>query len=254
MQEQISDRITESLETFGRMRDQTQEAIFHAIYGSPWVQAWLGTPPKGTRPRPKPGESPDQRAAIAGRIEHLLATMEGGGPLEAVVRSLVHLAKGQKSVDARSFEVLRRTLKEYPNITLAHYKAVVREQWAMLTIDERAALEALPKLLPSDPAKRRAMLEKIREIRTAAGELEGEAQRRFEEIRRLFNLEARPAAAPTKGNPQQRRRAGAATTWRQPARGGVKKANRTATTAQAGGKERGRQRKHRVQQESHMAE
>ena len=254
MQEQISDRITESLETFGRMRDQTQEAIFHAIYGSPWVQAWLGTPPKGTRPRPKPGESPDQRAAIAERIEHLLGTMDQGGPLEAVVRSLVHLAKGQKSVDARSFEVLRRTLKEYPNITLAHYKAVVREQWAMLTIDEQAALEALPKLLPSDPAKRRAMFEKIREIRTAAGELEGEAKRRFEEIRRLFNLEARPAAAPTKGNPQQRRRAGAATTWRQPARGGVKKANRTATTAQAGGKERGRQRKHRVQQESHMAE
>jgi hypothetical protein len=136
---------------------------------------------------------------------------------------------------------------------LAHFKAVVREQWAMLTIDERAALEALPKLLPADPAKRRAMFEKIREIRTAAGELEGEAKRRFEEVRRLFNLEARPAAAPTKGKPQQRRRAGAATTWRQPARGGAKTANRIATTAQAGGKERGRQSKKRLQQETHMA-
>jgi pimeloyl-ACP methyl ester carboxylesterase len=252
MQDQVSKAVTESLEAFGRIRDQTQEAIFHAVYGSPWVQAWLGTPPKGTRVRPKPGVSPEQRAAIAERIEHLLATMEGGGPLEAIVRALVYIAKGQKSIDARSFEVLRRTLKEYPNITLAHYKAVVREQWAMLTIDERAAMEALPKLLPSDVAKRRAMFEKIREIRTAAGELEGEAKRRFEEVRRLFNIEARPAAAPTKGKPRQPSRA-AATTWRQPASGGVKTANRIATTAQAGAKERAGQSKKRLQQESHMA-
>jgi len=123
----------------------------------------------------------------------------------------------------------------------------------MLTIDERAALEALPKLLPADAAKRRAMFEKIREIRTAAGELEGEAKRRFEEVRRLFNLEARPVAAPTKGKPQKKGGAGAATTWRQPARGGVKTASRTGTTAQAGGKERSRQSKKRLQHESHMA-
>jgi pimeloyl-ACP methyl ester carboxylesterase len=253
MQEQVSNGITESLEAFGRIRDQTQEAIFHAVYSSPWLQAWMGTPPKGTRVRPKPGVSPDQRAAIAERIEHLLATMEGGGPLEAIVRALVYIAKGQKSVDARSFEMLRRILKEYPNITLAHYKAVVREQWAMLTIDERAALEALPKLLPSDPAKRRAMFEKIREIRTAAGELEGEAKRRLEEVRRLFDIEARPAAAPAKSKPQKQGPVGAATSWRQPARGSVKSRNRIAATAQTGDKERSRQSKKRLQQESHMA-
>jgi pimeloyl-ACP methyl ester carboxylesterase len=253
MQEQVSNGITEALETFGRLRDQTQEAIFHAVYGSPWLQALLGTPPKGTRPRPKPGVTPPQLAALNERIEQLLATMEGGGPLEAIVRALVYIAKGQKSVDARSFEVLRRTLKEYPNITLAHYKAVVREQWAMLTIDEAAAMRALPKLLPADAAKRRAMFEKIKDIRTAAGELEGEAKRRFEEVRRLFDLLARPVAVPVKGKPQQRGGAGAAATWRKPARGGVKTGKRITTTAQAGGKERSRQSKKRLEQESHMA-
>jgi hypothetical protein len=197
--------------------------------------------------------SPDQQAAIAERIEQLLATMEGGGPLEAVVRALVYIAKGQKSVDARSFEVLRNILKRYPSITLAHYKAVVREQWAMLTIDEKAALEALPKLLPSDAAKRRAMFEGIRDIRTAAGELEGEAKRRFEEVRRLFDLENRQAPPATKGKPQQRRRTGASKSWPRPARGGVKTANRIATAARASVKERGRDKKKRLQQESHMA-
>jgi pimeloyl-ACP methyl ester carboxylesterase len=253
MQEQVSDAVTESLEAYGRMRDQTQEAIFHAIYGSPWLQAWLGTPPKGTRPRPKPGVSPNDRAAIAERIEQLRATMDKGGPLEAVVRALVYIAKGEKSVDARSFEVLRRILKEYPQITLAHYKAVVREQWAMLTIDEGAALRALPKLLPTDAAKRRAMFARIRDIRTAAGELEGEAKRRFEEVRRLFDIEARPVAAPIKGKPRPSGRAGAATTWRQSARGGVKTENRVATAARTGAKERGRDKKKRLQHESHMA-
>jgi hypothetical protein len=253
MQEQVSNAVTESLEAYGRIRDQTQEAIFHSIYGSPWLQAWLGTPPKGTRPRPKPGVSPGQQAALAERIEHLRATMDQGGPLEAVVRALVYIAKGQKSVDARSFEVLRRILKEHPEITLAQYKAVVREQWAMLTIDEAAALRALPNLLPAHSAQRRAMFEGIRNIRMAAGELEGEAKRRLEEIRRLFDIEAPPAAAPAKRQPRQRGRAGATTNWHRPPRRGVKTANRTATSARAVAKERGREKKKRLLQQSHMA-
>jgi pimeloyl-ACP methyl ester carboxylesterase len=193
-QEAVSKMVEEWLEAFGRLRDQTQEVIFHAVYGSPWLQAWMGVTPNG-RPRPKPGVSPNQRAAVAARIEHLRATMDQGGPLEAVVRALVYIVKGQKAVDARSFEVLRRTLEEHPNITLAHYKAVVREQWAMLTIDEAAALKALPKLLPSDAARRRAMFEKIRAIRTAAGELEGEAKRRMANIQELFDLKPTPTPA-----------------------------------------------------------
>src|SRR5262249_36121510 len=155
-------------EAFGRLRDQTQEAIFHGVYGSPGLQAWMGVMPWNGRPRPKPGVSPNQRAAITARIDHLRACRDQGGPLEAGARALVYIAKGQKSVDARSFEVLRRTLEEHPDVTMAHYKAVVREQWAMLTINEAAALKALPNLLPSDPARRRTMFEKIRAIRTAA--------------------------------------------------------------------------------------
>jgi pimeloyl-ACP methyl ester carboxylesterase len=205
-QEAVSKMAEQWLETFGRLRDQTQEAIFHAVYGSPWLQAWMGVIPNG-RPRPKPGDSPNQRAAVAARIEHLRATMDEGGPLEAIVRALVYIAKGQKSIDARSFEVLRRTLEQHPNITLADYKAVVREQWAMLSVDEQAALKALPKLLPSDAAKRHAMFEKIRAIRTAAGELEGEAKRRMAYVQELFDIKSTPT-------PARRRTANAASPMR----------------------------------------
>ena len=83
--------------------------MFHAVYGSPWLQAWLGVTPDDGRPRPKPGTSPDQKAALAAKIEELRTTMDQGGPLEAEVRALVYIAVGQHSIDARSFEVLRRT-------------------------------------------------------------------------------------------------------------------------------------------------
>ena len=150
MQEQISEMVTKGLEAFGQLRDQTQEAVFHAVYGSPWLQAWLGMTPNDGPPRPKPGTSPDQRAALAAKIEKGRTTMDQGGPFEAEVRALVYIAMGQRSIDARSFEILRRALKAHPDITLARYKAIVREQWARLTIDQEAALKALPQLLPAD--------------------------------------------------------------------------------------------------------
>jgi pimeloyl-ACP methyl ester carboxylesterase len=85
-QQQVSDMMTQWLEAFGVLRDQTQEAVFHAIYGSPWLQAWFGVSANDGLPRQKPGTSPEQRAALAARIEELRSTMNEGGPLEAAVR------------------------------------------------------------------------------------------------------------------------------------------------------------------------
>jgi len=121
--------------------------------------------------------------------------MDQGGPFEAVVRSLVYIAKGETCVDARSFQMLRRILHEYPDITLARYKAAVREQWALLTIDEQAAVRSLPHLLPPEAADCRRMFEIIRSIRTAAGELGGEAKHRLDEVEALFNVNAGASTA-----------------------------------------------------------
>jgi pimeloyl-ACP methyl ester carboxylesterase len=225
MQEQISKMLTGYLDAFGRQRDRVQETIFHAVYGSPWLQAWFGVMPQdGVPPRPKPGTSPQQLASLAAVIEQLRANMDKGGPLEGIVRALVYIARGQKSVDARSFEALRRTLEEHPNITLAHYKDVVRAQWATLAIDEAGAMKALPKLLPADAAKRGAMFEKIKAIRSAAGQLEGEAKRRLDKVEQLFNLSTDSTPTPT-GRSKRRRPAVA----KSPARPFVLKPRRRQT-------------------------
>src|SRR5208337_2340872 len=70
MQEQVSEMVTQGLVAFGQFRDQATEAMFHAIYGSLWLQAWLGMTPSDGPPRPKPGTPPDQRAALAAKIEY----------------------------------------------------------------------------------------------------------------------------------------------------------------------------------------
>ena len=190
MQEQVSDMVTAWLEAVGHLRDQTAEAIFHAVYGSPWVQAWLGVTPETAGPGPSRARRPIKRRPWLRRSRNSARPWTEGGPLEAVVRARVYIAVGQHAIDARSFEVLRRTLKAHPDITLARYKAVVREQWARLVIDEQAALQALPRLLPADADARRALFEEIRAISTAAGELEGEAKRRLDEMKALFESEA----------------------------------------------------------------
>ena len=187
VQEQVSEMATTWLKTLGEIRDQAAEAVFHTVYGSPWLQACLGVTPGNGRPRPKPGTSPDQKAALAATVNGLCATMDRGGELEAAVRALIYIAEGQRFVDARSFEILRRISKAYPDVTFDLYKAVVREEWAKLVLDERAALEALPRLLPADAAERSDMFGKIKGIALAAGDLDPEANRRLCELEALFS-------------------------------------------------------------------
>ena len=43
-----------------------------------------------------------------------------------------------------------RGQKDEPRLTLAEFKALVREQYFMLLIDEEAALAAIPAMLPPD--------------------------------------------------------------------------------------------------------
>jgi hypothetical protein len=194
-QEQVSQLVTRSLEAFGQLRDRVVESTFHAVYGSPALQASLGISHSDGRVRPKPGTSPAQRAELAAIIEQLRRTMDHGGPVDAAVRAHVYITMGQKSTDARSFEVLRRILKAHAEITLARYKATVRQQWAMLVIDQEATLEALPQLLPADAGERRELFEAMSAVITAAGDLDPEAKRRFDEVKVLFDLDAAPAAA-----------------------------------------------------------
>ena len=199
IQEQVSQLVTQSLEVLGQVRDQMEEAAFHAIYSSPALQALLGIDRSNGRVRPKPGTSPAQRAELAATIKELRATMEQGGPIDAAIRACIYIIMGQKLLDARCFEVLRCILSKHPEITLAQFKELARRQWAMLTIDQPAALRALQRLLPADVDERRRLFDAVKEVITAAGELDGEVEGRFAQIEVLFDVKAARAPALSRG-------------------------------------------------------
>jgi hypothetical protein len=59
---------------------------------------------------------------------------------------------------------------------------VLREQWAILELDELAAIEALPRLLPADAAARRAFSDLLQKTVSATGKLNADGQRRFSKV------------------------------------------------------------------------
>ena len=86
-----------------------------------------------------------------------------GNALDAAARVLVYIGKAQHRIDESTFDALRKLLLAHPEVSPAEFKAAVREQWAILAVDERAAIEALPQLLPADATARRAFADLFRQ-------------------------------------------------------------------------------------------
>jgi hypothetical protein len=92
-------------------------------------------------------------------------------------------------VDERGFELIRKirlATTENQRLTLTQFKAMVREQFFMLLIDQEGALAAIPALLPPGAEERQAALAAIRDVISASGELSGEAAERMKRVTSLF--------------------------------------------------------------------
>jgi hypothetical protein len=74
----------------------------------------------------------------------------------------------------------------HPEVSESEFKAAVREQWAILAVDERAAIEALPRLLPSDAEARRGFANLVQATLPTIGKLNVEGQRRLSKVLQLL--------------------------------------------------------------------
>ena len=95
----------------------------------------------------------------------------------AVVRVLIYVGLGRRSVDERGFEVMRRLRTRYGDMPLSEFETLVREQFAMLLIDQQAALAAPPSLLQTDAEKRSEAFNVIRQVMAACGEIRWRTRR-----------------------------------------------------------------------------
>ena len=186
MQQQFSQTMVDTLNLFRDVRDDLVERTFHAVYGAPLVQAACGISHNHDEPRPRPGLMPSVLAAAEQEERRLRGRIAEGSVLDAAARALVYIGKAQHRLEKSTFDALRKLLLAHPEVSPAEFKAALREQWAILAVDERAAIEALPRLLPSDAAARRALAEQLEAIAATTGKLNAGGKRRFQEIMELL--------------------------------------------------------------------
>ena len=217
IQEQFAEWMEASLDAYRDIRDHASEAWFHAVYGSPLVQALVGLRASRVIPRRRPGEEAVHRVFVAKRIEELISRIADGGPREAAIRALLYVRMPEGVVDERGFNLLRRIRDEAGSgLTLSAFKKLVREQFLMLVLDERRAVEAIPAMLERDPKLASRMADNLHRVVDAVGLQTKLANARLAEVESLFQTREGDTSPPLEH--QETHSAGVRPVQRQPAR------------------------------------
>ena len=194
IQECFSDWMAGTLDAYRDVRDNAAETWFHAIYGSPFLQALVGLRASDESQHGRPGDDPAHSMLVAQKIEELRQRITDGGPREAVIRALLYVRMPDGVVDARGFNLLRRMREETgKGLNLATFKQIVREQFLMLLLDERSAVDAIPMMLATDrDLASRGKFDRMIEL---VGVHSKTARTRLAEVEALFEGEEVPPLA-----------------------------------------------------------
>ena len=189
MERMASEWITSSLQTIATARDTMEEQIFLAAYGLPWLQALMGFGPDAAD-KVKRADHDLLRQANEARLRAALEPkFAAGGLPEAMIRSLVYIGLAERSIDERGFTAAKAIRDARPaglRLSQPALKEMFRDQFLLLTMDQDRAVQALPGLLPADPAVRREALADIRRVLEASGSMSEERTRRLAEVEAIF--------------------------------------------------------------------
>jgi hypothetical protein len=165
--------------------------MFLAIYGSPALQSAVGVDPRSTPSHYREMDS-THREKLQARVAEIKSKVGSGGLREAGIRALLYVGSARGMVDERSLEALRRLRQAdvSARITLAEFKMLVREQFFMLLLDQKAALAAIPKLLPDNMDDRRKVFAAIQQVLSASAGISGEVAKRLAQVAELFGVDA----------------------------------------------------------------
>ena len=207
VQNALSGQIVAALDGWRDWRDAAVEASFHPLYGSPFVQALLGLRASDAPPRARPGREPEEIAFVQSQIADLKARIGQGGMREAFVRSIIYVRLPELAADERSFTLLNKVRQEHASdLGLADFKALVRDQFLMLHLDQARAVATLPQLLAADAAQAPQVFETLKSVAMAAGPLGQEAAQRLRQIGALFTAAADSTAGDAAESQPPRRR------------------------------------------------
>jgi len=201
MQETASRQIVQALDRWRDTTEALSERMFLTIYGAPSLQAAVGVDPAENRAPRKAAKNPLHHELMQSRIDDLKGRMSAGGVREAMIRGLLYAGMSRAAVDERGFEMVRRIRQENDAVPLSEFKAMVREQFYMLLIDQDAAMATIPAMLPADPKVKQHALDIIRQVLAARGELSDEDKSRLARVAKLFGAGADTAPTPFRPRP-----------------------------------------------------
>jgi hypothetical protein len=201
-QEMFSRAIEASLDQWRLWRDGIYEKTFETIYGSPWMQAWVGMDTTDERnPRRYPGETPEHRAYLAEEAKRLRSEIAKGGLIEAGIRAAAYIGRLRGSIDERGFNLIQHLCQHglgVSDLSPWELKQMIHKQTDLIRLDPEAAIAALPQLLArADPRGIRMWAETIECLLTASGPLNDAAAERLRAVKAVFDDAAhrKPAVA-----------------------------------------------------------
>lgn len=195
-QRAFADYVETSLNTYRDIRDRMCEATFHAVYGAPLLQAMMGLKAGSDDIRRPPAMTAAHADLVRQRISAIKRRAAEGGPREAALRCLIYVKMPDGVIDERGFNLLRAIRREAGRgYSLVDFKNILREQFLLLLLDERRAVDALPAMLSKDPDLAQKMLGTLRRMIDAVALRNEAAHNRWAEIQQIFrDLEWHEAA------------------------------------------------------------
>jgi pimeloyl-ACP methyl ester carboxylesterase len=188
LQENLSSQIVRTLDAWRDVSEMVAERTFLSVYGSPPLQAAMGIDAGASRRLRKAPKNPLHQELQQKRIAELRSRIAVGGVREAIIRGILYTGMARAAVDERGFELARRIRDAHGDMPISDFKALVREQYFMLLIDEPAALAAIPSMLPPSVEIRQKAYGLINQIMSGRGDLSAEDNKRLNEIARLFDV------------------------------------------------------------------
>lgn len=159
-EQRLSDSIVAVFDHYRDVRDKLQEQTFKAIYGPRSLGAFLYAKDEVESFKFAPVvRSRRDRAELDATIQRIKSRIEDGGFVEGWARIVAALMLGSGGLNELELEAGRAARHGHPllkELTLADCKRLLREQCAMLQLDEDKALQTLTKLLPTAAERREA--------------------------------------------------------------------------------------------------
>lgn len=188
-QEALSNQIVQVLDAVNEAKNQLVEATFLNVYGAPLVQACVGL--RTLRPYGKPRAERDVQIEQerSKQLLKLAGQVEEGGLAEAMIRGLLYVIRAQGSIDEREYRMLAQLQQQthlLPVRSKEAYRALARQQYMLLLLDEERAVRAIPSLLDRAKGQASEAYDILRRSIEATGAPSLEEERRLRRLQKLF--------------------------------------------------------------------